>query len=121
VGDLHLVRDLLDMRVVDRNGRDMGRVDSIVLELRENGPPRVSAIEIGPSVLAYRVLPLFGRWAAALEDAFDVDEGRPVRIPFADILEIGDHVKVDRAFSETPAASVEKRLRRWIGRIPGAS
>ena len=28
---MDLVRDMLDKKVVDRNGREMGRVDSIVL------------------------------------------------------------------------------------------
>lgn len=119
--DLHLVRDVLDKRVVDRNGREMGRVDGIVLEARGGAGPRVSAIEIGPAVLAHRIAPLLGRWVSAIEHAFGVDEGRPLRIPFTDILDIADDVKVDRAVGETSAATVERRLRRWIGRIPGAS
>jgi|SRR5919112_3946728 sporulation protein YlmC with PRC-barrel domain len=119
---MDLVRDVLDKRVVDRNGRDMGRVDSIVVDGGDgNTPPRLAAIEIGPAVLAYRVQPLFGRWVAALEHAFGVDEGRPLRIPFRDVLDVADHVKVDRAFGETPAATIEQRLRRWIGAIPGSS
>ena len=118
---MDLVRDLLDKKVVDRNGREIGRVDSVVLENGQHGPVRVSAIEIGPAVLAYRVRPALGRWVAALEHGFDVDEGRPLRIPIGDVLEIADHVKVDRAFGETPAATVEQRLRRWLARIPGSS
>ena len=121
MADLALVRDLLDKRVIDRRGRDMGRVDGIVLDMREGAGPRVLAIEIGPVALAHRLSPTFGRWVAALELAFGVDHGRPVRIPFADILEITDSVKVDRAFGETAAATIEQRLRAWIGRIPGAS
>jgi sporulation protein YlmC with PRC-barrel domain len=116
-----LVRDLLDKKVVDRNGREMGRVDSVVLEIRDGAPPRVAAIELGPAVLAYRVHPLLGRWVAALEHGFGVDAGRPMRIPFADVLEITSQVKVDRAFGETPASTIERRLRSWIGSIPGAS
>jgi sporulation protein YlmC with PRC-barrel domain len=116
-----LVRDLLDKRVVDRNGREMGRVDSLILEAREGAPPRLAAIELGPAVLANRVHRLLGRWAAALEHGFGVDEGRPLRIPVAAVLEIQDHVKVDLAFGETSAATVEQRLRRWIRSIPGSS
>jgi sporulation protein YlmC with PRC-barrel domain len=118
---MNLVRDVLDKRVVDRNGRDMGRVDAVVLDLRKNAPPRVSAIEIGPSVLASRIRPVLGRWVAALEYAFGVDEGRPLRIAFRDVIDITDFVKVDRAFGETSAATVEQRLRRWVGGIPGSS
>lgn len=118
---MDLIRGVLDKEVVDRNGREMGRVDRLVLFVREGAPPRVAAIELGPAVLAYRLRPLFGRWAAALEHAFGVDEGRPVRISFREVLDITDHVKVDLAFGETAAATIEQRLRRWVGSIPRSS
>ena len=117
---MDLVRDLLDKKVVDRNGRELGRVDAIVLTVADSSPPRVESIEIGPRVLAERVRPMLGRLVAGLEHAFGIDAGRPLRIPFTDILEVHDHVKVDLAFGETAAATIEQRLRRWIGAIPGA-
>ena len=118
---MDLIRDVLDKKAVDRHGRELGRVDSIVLDLRENAPPRVVALEIGPAVLAYRVWPLLGRWVEALEHAFGVDQGRPFRIPVTQLIDVLEHVKVDVAFGETPVATVEQRLRRWIGAIPGSS
>ena len=118
---MDLVRDLLDMKLVDRNGRELGRVDSIVLDVPESGPPRVAAIELGPAVLANRVHPLLGRWAAAIEHAFGIDEGQPLRIPFAAVIDIGGAVRVDLAFGETSAATVELRQRRVVGSIPGSS
>jgi hypothetical protein len=118
---MDLVRDLLDKLVVDRHGREIGRVDGIVLEARDNAAPRVAAIEIGPAVLAYRVRPLFGRWMRGLEHALGIADGRPLRIPFADILDTRDRIKVDRAAGETVAVVVEQRLRGWIGSIPGSS
>lgn len=118
---MNLVRDLLDQKVVDRNGREMGRVDSVVLEIREGASPRVAALELGPAVLAYRVRPIFGRWIAALEHGFGIAEGRPLRIPFGDLLEIADHVKVDVAVGDTAAATVEQALRAWVAAIPGSS
>ena len=118
---MDLIRDLLDKKVVDRHGREIGRVDSVVLDMRPNGPPRVVAIEVGPAILAYRVWPLLGRWVEALEHAFGVDEGRPFRIPMTRVIDVLDHVKVDFAFGETPAATVETRLRQWLGVIPGSS
>ena len=118
---MDLVRDLLDKHVVDRNGRDIGRVDSVVVDVRPGKEPRVVGIELGPEVLAARLHRILGRWAVALEYAFDVAEGRPVRFAIARILGIHDHVKVDVAVGETAAASVESRLRRWISGIPGSS
>ncbi len=118
---MDLVRDLLDKKVVDRNGRDMGRVDSLVLEIRDGAPARVSAVEIGPAVLAHRIAPLLGRIVAGLEHAFGMDENRPLRIPLASVLGINQHVKVDVAISQTSAATVEQYLRGWISRLPRSS
>jgi sporulation protein YlmC with PRC-barrel domain len=115
-----LVRDFLDKPVIDRNGRELGRVDSIVLEAGPDGAPAVSAIEIGPSVLASRVLPALGRVVRALEYVFGVEVNRPVRIPLDQVLGINDHVKVDVAFGETAASVIEQRLRKWVRSIPGA-
>jgi hypothetical protein len=58
---MDLVRDILDMAVVDRNGREMGRADGILIEVRGDKPPLVRAIEIGPAVLASRLHPALGR------------------------------------------------------------
>jgi len=118
---IELIHDMLDNEVVDRHGRKMGRVDSIVIALRPNQPPRVTAIEIGPAVLAHRVRPVLGRLMSAVEHALGIDEGRPLRIRFGDILGIHNHVKVDRAFGETVAATLEQRLRAWVGALPGSS
>ncbi|PYR88814.1 MAG: hypothetical protein DMF84_26860 [Acidobacteria bacterium] len=118
---MDLIRDVLDKAVVDRNDREMGRVDGLILQVRAGTPPRLAALEVGPAVLAYRVRPGFGRCVAALEHAFGVDEGRPVHVAFRDVLDITDRVKVDLAFGETAAATIEQRLRRWISSIPRSS
>jgi hypothetical protein len=118
---MDLVRDILDQRVVDRNGRDMGRVDAVLLEVRPGRPPRVAALQLGPAVLASRLSPALGRWVARLEHALGIDEGRPVSIPFSQVLDHCHDVKVDLAFGETAAASLERRLRRWISRLPRSS
>jgi sporulation protein YlmC with PRC-barrel domain len=116
---MDLIRDLLDKQVVDRNGREMGRVDSVILEMRAGAPPRVAAIELGPAVLAARVRPILGRWIGALEHAAGVGDGEPVRIAFEDIVSIADHVKVDRSVGESGVATIEQRLRAWLSGLPG--
>jgi hypothetical protein len=118
---MDLVRDVLDKAVVDRQERELGRVDGIVLSILPGEPPRVAAIEIGPAVLAWRVRPFLGRAVAALEFLFAVDKGRPERIEFGGVLDVSDAIKVDREWPDTSATLVERRLRRWVGRIPGAS
>jgi hypothetical protein len=118
--DVNLVRDLLDKAAVDRNGREMGRVDSVVVERRDDSPPRVVAIEIGPAVLARRLSPTLGRWVAGIEHGFGVDEGRPLRIHVSSLLAVADKIKVDVAVGETSAANVEEVLRGLVARLPGA-
>ena len=116
---MDLIRDVLDKRVVDRNGREMGRVDGIVLEQRTDGAPHITAIQIGPSVLGNRLHPAIGRWVAALEYAFGVREGRPVRVPIS-AIEVAASIKADVTIGDTAAGTVEQRLRKWIAKLPGS-
>ena len=117
---MDLVGELLDKKVVDRHGREMGRVDSVILEVVDDGPPVVAAIELSPSVLAERVNPILGRWMAGLEHALGIAAGRPLRIPFG-ALTIHHNVTADLAFGETSAAAVEHWLRSIVTRIPRSS
>jgi hypothetical protein len=116
---MRLVRDVLDAQVVDRNGRKMGRVDGIILDVEPAMPPRVAAIEIGPSVLGHRINPTLGRCVAAFEYALGVNDGRPLRIPFGDLTEGRTAFKTNAAVGETSADNVDRRLRSWIAGIPG--
>ncbi len=99
---LALVRDLLDKRLQDRNGRFIGAVDTIVLELGAHGPPTVAAIEVGAPALLRRIHPRLARWARKL----------PVtRIPLSALREIGPDVEVD-VDAEHHATLL--RIERWL-------
>jgi hypothetical protein len=117
---VNLVRDILDKNVIDRDGKPMGRVDGILVAGGGGQPPRIAAIEIGPSVLGYRVHPAAGRFIAGLEQAFGVADGRPVRVAFNRVTKIGSSLQVDLAIGETGAGNVEQCVRAWIDRLPGA-
>jgi sporulation protein YlmC with PRC-barrel domain len=116
---MDLVRDVLDKLVLDRNRREMGRVDGIVLERRKGMAPRVVALQIGPAVLGHRLHPTLGRWIAAVEQALGIAEGRPVRIPFSHVQDVGIQVKLDLAIGETAVGAAEQRLRAVVARLPG--
>jgi sporulation protein YlmC with PRC-barrel domain len=120
VADLHLARDLEDKRVVDRNGRDMGRVDRVVLVQPRNGMAHVIAVEIGPTALGTRLHPVVGRIARAIEHVFQLEDGRPVRVPVDDIESVTDTIKLRVTAGETAALAVEQRLRPLVRRFPGA-
>ena len=118
---MNIVRDLLDKAVVDRHGREMGRVDRVVIERRDGAPPRVVAFEVGPSALAARLSRALGRWMTGLLHGLDLDDGQPLLIHVSEILGVTDKVKVDCAFGDTPAANVERKLRGFVTRIPGGT
>lgn len=118
---MDLIRDVLDKKAVDRNGRELGRIDGITLEVRAGAPPQVATLEIGPAVLAGRLWPVLRRWAEAVEHALGIDDGRPFRLTVDQVLHVNQHVKLDVAFGKTPAAALEQRVRRWISAIPGSS
>jgi hypothetical protein len=115
-----LVRDFSDRLVLDRNGREIGRVDRVLLDT-STSPPRVIGFEIGPAVLAARLSPWLGRWVAGLERALGIERDRPVRISVAEIIDRSPHVRVERLFADTPACLVENKIQRRLPRWPGAA
>ena len=118
---MDLVRDLLDKQVLDRHSRKMGKVDGIVLELRDDGPPRVAFIEIGLAVLVRRLVDAGGDLVALVERRLGIRAGDPVRIPAAKIREAGIDVHLDLEVSETEALAWEEWLGKHIvRRLPGS-
>lgn len=117
---MQLVRDLLDKQVVDRNGRRMGRVDRVVLARGHGSPPRVVAIEIGPTALAARLGHRLGRATVRVLTGVGLATKQPLRVHVSAILGVTETVKVDLAFGATSAAATERALRSAVARIPGA-
>ena len=62
MAELHLVRDVLDSLLCDKQGRDCGRVDSIVVELRRDGPAVATHIEVGLFIALRRVSAPMAKW-----------------------------------------------------------
>src|ERR1700750_969653 len=97
---MDIVRDVLDKSVVDRNGREMGRVDAIVME-KDDGPPRITTLLIGPAALGSRLHPRLGQVISALERRLGLDRHRPVRVSVADIEHIDEKVRLRLTVGET--------------------
>ena len=116
----NLVHDLLDLQLLDRRQERMGRVDGVVLELRDGAPPRVAAIVTGEGEAARRVARWAGRFAIRLRQVFRLPSPGPAVIPFELVRGIHEIVSVDVDARETPALAVECWLReRVIGKLPG--
>lgn len=117
---MDLVNEMLDMQVVDRNGRELGRVDSIIFEMRDDGPPIVAAIEIGLVTVARRLHPFLGHCARAFELISGVETNRPVRVPFSQIIDLEPDVRLDLTATEIAALALDQKARAIVKKIPGA-
>ena len=116
---VHLVHDVLDAQLVDRKQQKMGRVDGLVIELRDGEPPRIAELLVGGSVLAERI----GRWMVALSRGFSrllrID-AEVTRIPFEQVRVIGSCVELDLDARSTNTLRSERWLDEHIVcKIPG--
>jgi len=118
---MDLVRDLLDNQLVDRNQQRIGRIDGIVLELRDGRPPRVLAMEVGFATAARRVHPRFGALVRKLAVRWLPVSMRPVRLSPRLFRDIGVDVEIDiDASTDRRLLRLEKWLRTHVvGRLPG--
>jgi len=119
---ISLVKDLLDKQLLDANGQNAGKVDGIVIELRDGEPARVRHIEVGPITLARRVNHRLGAWIARLDRRFGRGRGEPIRIPISRVIPDSPAVRMDLVVDGTPIMAFEDWLRRKIvKRIPWSS
>lgn len=117
-----LVRDILDNQLLDSTGQNAGKVDGIVLELRDGEPPRVRYVEVGPITLARRLNRRLGEWVARLDARLGTGRGVPIRIPISRVTLDAPSLRLDIDADNTPIMAFERWLRRAIvKRIPGSS
>jgi sporulation protein YlmC with PRC-barrel domain len=112
-----LGREVLDQQLLDARGVQMGKVDGVILELRDGEPPRVAGLVVGGTTLLWRIHRGLARWVERRRGG----AGRVARIPWARVVKIGVDVKVDVEAEQSPALHWERWVReRIIRRIPGA-
>lgn len=117
---MDVIRDVLDNQLVDRSQRKMGKVDGVVIELRDNQPPRLAYLETGVTVLARRLHPRLESWVAAWQRKWGAKRSEPLRIPWSKIRDVGIDVEVDLDAEDTAALAYEQWLRdNVVKRIPG--
>jgi hypothetical protein len=119
---LALVHDVLDAQLCDGRKEKVGRVDALVLELRDARPPRVAAILVGGAARAERIGRVTTWVARRLRALAGLRDEGVSRIPFAAVRTIGDVIELD-VDGRTLASG---RLERWLAehvvcRIPGAA
>jgi hypothetical protein len=117
---MHLVAEVLDQQLCDARGKPAGRVDGIVLELRDDKPPRVAFVEVSPITFLARINRRLGQWYARRDSRFGEGRGVPFRIPWTRLTPSGTSLQLDFDSEATPIVAVEEWLRRHIvERIPG--
>jgi len=109
-----LINDVLDKQLIDRDCRKCGRVDGIVIELREDEPPRVAAIECGFAVCARRVSERWERFAIAAGKRLGVRKSPRYRIAWEKVLDTGLDIDVDIDSEDAPPLAWEKWIREHI-------
>ncbi len=113
--EIDLIDKVLDTQIEDRQGRKIGRVDGMTIELRSNKPPRLANIEVGGPVPWERLSRQLGNWVARRG-------AEPYLIPWSKVQDVGITVQVDCDAEDAPSLKVERWLRdHIIGRIPGAN
>src|SRR5438309_84466 len=119
---MHVIRELLDMQIVDRDEERVGRVDGIVAELRDGEPPVIVALELGFVTIARRVHRRLESVVEAMHQRWSVRRSARYHVPWSDVMEVNlHHVRIDVRVEETVAFDWERWLRRHvIGKIPGA-
>jgi hypothetical protein len=117
---MYLVAEVLDQQLCDSRGKPAGRVDGIVLELRDDKPPRVAYVEVSPITFLSRISQRLARWYARRDRRFGEGRGTPFRIPWTRLTPSGPTLQTDLNSEATPIVAVEKWLRRRVvERIPG--
>jgi hypothetical protein len=109
-----IANDLLDKQLLDREKRKAGRVDGLIVELRDDEPPHIVAIECGFAVCAARVSERWSRFAIAVGKKLGVRKTPRYRIPWEKVLDVGFDIEVDVDGPESPMMAWETWWRRRV-------
>jgi hypothetical protein len=115
---IHLVRDVLDTQVLDRDEKPVGKVDGIALELRAGEPARVAWLEVDGACAWRRLGERFGRWAAAAARRWRGEAGA-YRFTWAQVRPLDVDLQIDASVEDTSAFALERWLRDKLRVIPG--
>lgn len=117
---MHLIRDVLDKQLIDRQDCNMGRASGLIIQLGENTQPRVTHIVIGGPALWMRIHPGLGKLSKKVAHLWGPKRKEPVQIPWSRVKTVGKDLKLDVDGKESGALDWELWIARHIiERIPG--
>jgi len=119
---MRLVRDVLDKKLLDSDRCEVGRVDGIVMELRDDEPPRIVRLEMGGEILAARVAHWLVRPVRWIAEHFGPRRKAVIGIDWRHVKRMGRDIHLDIHADETEALAWEHWLaEKFISRIPGGA
>jgi hypothetical protein len=118
---IDLARDVLDKLLVDERGREFGRVDGVLIHVRQGRPPRVAEFEIGVYTVLRRANRRAGEWLARVMERFSPVSLKSARLPCDRFKARGNRLMIPINAEHDPRLMPgEKWLReRVIKRVPG--
>src|SRR3954469_18914063 len=109
--EVDIALSILDHQLVDREGRNCGKVDDLELAGLDGPSPEVTEILVGGN--AWRSRGLLGRLAARLS-------GDAVHVPFAEVAAITSVLQPRRPSPELRLDRGDVRWSSLLSRIPGS-
>lgn len=108
---LHLIHDVLDKMVLDRNKHRLGRVDNLVLQVATDAPPRVVYMEMGGAALLNRLGRIGQRVATWIGQRGRATPRLPYRVGWDLVRQIGPAFVVIDTNVETSRTTAWER---WL-------
>lgn len=109
-----LFRQVLDHAVIDADDRLCGTVDDLEVEGGVGEPLHVTALLVGPGAWASRLPAVFAR---IVPHVFGT---RCVRVPWSEVSELGEIIKLRSRAATLGLGSTDRRLGLFIAKLPGS-
>jgi hypothetical protein len=119
---LQLARAVLDKEILDCDGFKAGKVDDLLLEVRDDGPPVVRAMVTRHGALARQFGPRLTHLAARLRQLLDiVPDDAPVEIAWEHVTRIDVTVHIDLNRHDGSLMASERAVwEKWLSHLPWA-
>lgn len=117
---MYLVRQVLDKEIDDTDGLKSGKVNDLLLELPDDGPPCVVAILTGPTSFSSLLPGWMGRLTAWIRTSLlRLDPAEPDQIDWWHVtrIDVAVHIDLDREKAGL-LQTQEDVWKRWLKPLP---
>lgn len=119
--ELNALEDVLDLEMIDRDGRPAGRIDDLEFDEGQAGGPVVTAFLSGAPALADRFKGAIGGLLRGLSlRLHDEPNNAVIRVPLEQVGHINSRVDLRVTREELGVGRLDRWIvDRFLGRIPG--